>query len=499
MKKKDKKYGAQPAEVNYFFKDGYIEFWDVIVITFQRCGRVITDCWRKVRDYFLGLIGNAADVISREDIFGGFFRAIGCAFMFGLSLGRLILSAVFTPIICTVMSLLQAVGLFVFMLFFYLLFVCVKLADGIYLSLKKISTSCPNCQEKYSLPTYVCVCGAEHTHLVPSKYGAFRRKCKCGRILKTTFFNGRQKLPGKWICPKCGYELGGPLQVDIPIPVVGGASSGKTCFISMAISQIEKMAPSLGLEFSYNSNPLLEDDYEENIRALDSGNLPSKSDYLRLRYYQFYLTPNKEKVKNLISICDIAGEAYEGGNNSISGQLGFKYANAFIMVIDPLSIRRYREEVAGDIALDQYRASERSMDEVLDSLITTLENINCLTPQNMIKTDVAVLFTKCDIPGLNDKIGPKVVEKYMQQHEIKSKYEATNKVCEKFLNEYEEDNFLNSLKSKFKSIQFFTCSALGHVVNGQEFEPSGVVEPALWLIDKASASINLKSIWGKKI
>ena len=82
---------------------------------------------------------------------------------------------------------------------------------------------------------------------------------------------------------------------------------------------------------------------------------------------------------------------------------------------------------------------------------------------------------------------------------MKSKYEAINKVCEQFLIEYEEDNFLNSLKSKFKSIQFFTCSALGHVENGSQFNPDGVEEPALWLIDKASASIDLKKKWGRKI
>lgn len=44
-----------------------------------------------------------------------------------------------------------------------------------------------------------------------------------------------------------------------------------------------------------------------------------------------------------------------------------------------------------------------------------------------------------------------------------------------------------------------TCSALGHVENGSNFAPEGVEEPALWLIDKASASINLKKKWGKKI
>lgn len=488
----------QPAKINYFFKDGYKEFGRTIAATFVRCGNVISRCWSSVRNSFSELWYNALSVIAVDDVFISFFKAIGYAFVFGFSLGRLILSAIFTPIICVLVSIVQCIALVIMMTLFYIAYLFIAFVDWLYRSIKKISTSCPSCQEKYSLPAYVCTCGAVHTHLVPSKYGVLNRTCECGRKLKTTFFNGRHKQPGKWICPKCGYELGGPLQVDIPIPVVGGPSSGKTCYISMAISQIEANAAENGLEFEYKPNVALGDDYEYNRQNMESGRLPEKTNDTRMRYYQFYLTPRGEKVKNLISICDVAGEAYES-NSELGKQIGYKYANAFLMVVDPLSLRKYREEVSSQISLSKYGASERGMDEVLDTLINTLQNMNCLNSKNMIKTDVAVVFTKCDIPGLNDKIGDEAVSRAMQLQNIKSKFEATNRVCEQFLIEYEEENFLNSLKSKFKSIQFFTCTALGHVEDGSNFAPAGVEEPALWLIDKASASINLKEKWGKKI
>ena len=306
-------------------------------------------------------------------------------------------------------------------------------------------------------------------------------------------------MSGKWVCPTCGYELGGPLQVDIPIPVVGGPSSGKTCYISMAISQIEKTADKdYDLLFEYKENAALGDDYKDNRAQMSKGRLPFKTNDTRLRYYQFYLTPKGEKVRNLISICDVAGETYEH-NDEMGRQIGFKHANAFLMLVDPLSVTAYREEVGKSIDLRKYGASERPMDEVLDALIHTLESMKCIDSKSTIKTDVAVIFTKCDIPGLNEKIGAEGVARYKQKHNITSTYEAQNKVCEHFLMEYEEENFLNTLKSKFKSIQFFTCSALGHVENGKSFNPEGVEEPALWLIDKASASINLKKKWGKKI
>ncbi len=484
----------QPAKIKYFFRDGYVEFGHTFCATFKRCGEVISNSWDSVTHSF----GKIKDSMSEIGPLG-LFMGLGYAFVFGFSLGRLILSAILTPILCFFISLIQAIVLTIFMAFFYSFYLLIVFADWLYRRLKKISTSCPRCQEKYDLPAYVCTCGEVHTQLVPSKYGTFIRKCDCGQKLKTTFFNGRHKQPGKWICPKCSYELGGSLQIDIPIPVVGGPSSGKTCYISMAISEIEKNASSMyNLDFQYKPNDDLGDDYADNKAQMSIGKLPHKTNDLRMRYYQFYLTPKGEKVKNLISICDVAGETY-GSNKEMGQQIGFKYANAFLILVDPLSVTKFREEISDTVDVNKYRASEKPMDEILNTLINTLENMNCLTSKNMIKTDVAVVFTKCDIPGIEEQIGEDAVARYMQLHDIRSKYEAKNKVCEQFLISYEEENFLNSLKSKFKSIQFFTCSALGHVANGSDFVPEGVEEPALWLIDKASVSINLKKKWGKKI
>lgn len=489
----------QPAQFSYFFKNAYEEIWNTIIDSFLNCFDVIEDAWDSVTDVASELWEEVTSVISLDGSFSDFFYGIGHAFVFGFQLGKLILCAILTPIICLFISIVQLSVTLVLMLFVYIGFIIVLLADKIYCGIKGIGTSCPKCQEKYSLPTYVCTCGKEHTSLIPSKYGVLIRKCECGQKLKTTFLNGRNKLPGKWICPKCGYELGSPLHTDIAIPVVGGTNCGKTCYITMAISQIEKKAKDeYHLDFKYKPNDALGDNYEENKDAMSRGIRPDATTEQQLRYYQFYLTPFGQKVKNLISICDVAGETYKS-DTEIGKQIGYKYANAFLMIIDPLSVTQYREELSGKIDLTGYDASVKPMDEVLSSLITALENLRCLTPKNAIKTDVAVVFSKCDIPGLEEKIGGPAVRYFMQKNNVFSKYEAQNRVCEQFLIEYSEGNFLNSLKSKFKSIQFFTCSALGHVPNGMVFDPNGVEEPALWLIDKASASIDLKEKWGKKI
>ncbi len=502
----------QPAYINYFFKGGYVELANTIKNAFSRCKDFISDSAEQVADTWSDLaeLINIWYLLLKCITFGdkgedfeikGFFFGFWALIKFFFFLFKLVFGTIISYVIMAVMSVLHVVVLGIFFFFTYIYFCIVKFVDFLYNHIKKIATSCPNCQRRYALATYVCECGEKHTKLVPSRYGIMTRKCTCGRKLKTSFLNGRHKLPGKWICPHCGYELDSHfngLQVDVCIPIVGGTSSGKTCFINMAISELEKKASENKLVFEYVPNHKLGDDYEEIKNTIKQGHSPNKTDNTRLKYYQFYLTPEKVKVRNLISFCDVAGEAF-GSNSVIGQQLGYRYASAFIMVVDPLSIAHYRNSLDESIDISSYRASDKSMDEVLSALVTALQNMYKLSSKDMLKTNVLVLFNKCDIPGLDEQIGEAAVKAYMDEKNIKDKYAAQNAVCERFLMDNEEENFLNNLKSKFNSIQFFTCSALGHSENGESFEPKGVYEPALWIIDKVCDSINLKNLWGKQI
>ena len=98
-----------------------------------------------------------------------------------------------------------------------------------------------------------------------------------------------------------------------------------------------------------------------------------------------------------------------------------------------------------------------------------------------------------------DGIKAVLVKEYITSHPEAGICEASNAVCEGFLKEYGEVNFVNTICNKFKSVQYFTCSALGHNATGEKFAPENVETPLLWIIDKMSQEINLYSVWGKKI
>lgn len=466
----------QPAEISYFFDKGYRDIARVMKTTWQNTLKPVSNEWERVGDVF------------DDNKFLGILTFICDIFVFtAITLAILAMNVVFSLVF------------FIFIVLAAIVigsgFTLAAIADFVFCFLHRFSNICPRCQRKFKMAAYKCpACGAIHSQLRPSKYGILKRKCDCGNKIPTTFFNGRQKLTA--VCPECLCDLkDGGQHIEISIPVVGGPNSGKTCYITQAISQIEKVAASNNLVFDYS--PIDGDDYEENSARMQHGTRPFKTSDMRLRYYQFHLTPVGVKYKNLISICDVAGETYEDAQE-IGKQIGFKHASAFLMIIDPLSIYSYKRELSQKMSIRQYDASVRPIDEVLDILLNTLDNMHSMSSKNAVKADVAVVFTKCDIPGLEEEIGAPAVRKYMQQHNL-SKYDAQNAICKEFLSKYQEDNFLNRLYSKFRTVQFFTCSALGHVENGTKFTPSGVEEPVLWLIDKASTSIDLSKKWGKKI
>ncbi|MBO4868619.1 MAG: hypothetical protein J5585_02780 [Clostridia bacterium] len=493
----------QPAKMNYFFRGGYVELWCTIRSSFEKLGENISDAWDDVSIYFSDFWDSfwpsIGDIIHLEADWDELFEAAGSICKFSFSLGKLILVLAITPALTIAFSLLHIMILFPIMLLAYTAFLLLLAADGIYCGIKKISSNCsnPNCQDHFLLPHYKCpFCGAIHTRLRPSRYGIWKRTCECGQKLPTTFFNGRQKLDAFCPNPRCGFPIkDGGMHRDICIPVVGGPSSGKTCFINAAITQIERSAKKYGLLYEYS--PSSSDDYKINSKNMSRGRLPDKTNEMRLKYYQFYLRNSEKDLKHLISLCDIGGEVYSD-SAALGDQIGYRYANAFVMVIDPLSIVKFRNSVRKkSLRPEAYNYSVLSIDEILSRLIVTLENMYCISSKDMLRTDVAVVFTKCDIPGIENIIGENAVNAYIAANPGCSRYAAQNAVCEKFLRDYNEVNFMNSLKSKFKTLQFFVCSALGHNADGSPFYSFGVDKPVLWLIDRISVPINLKGKLGE--
>ena len=480
MRGKNKK--SEPAQIGYFFGQSYRDLL-----------KIIKESWGKNKQNIQSLWGKIGQVWADQVI----YKAICLVF---LRVATLISVAVFGSVFTAVFSLVHIVLLFALMGIVYVSFVVLKFVDTVFCLIKGLSNNCYNsgCERKFRMPIYVCPkCGVYHYSLVPSKYGILKRKCQCGELLPTTFFNGRQRLDS--LCPHCQSPVIKGAHRSLLIPVVGGANSGKTCYVNMAIKQIEQNASLWNLDFEYQY--VAGDEYKENSERMVNGLCPVKTNHLDFKYYNFFLSSKGDKTKNLISICDIAGEVFANQDDMIRQQ-GYRFADGMIVVIDPLSITEYKNQLKKELSPQKFQslnASTQTIGEILSGVITTLEGLCHIDAKSTINKTLVVVFTKCDVADLDDRIGNAAVNRYISQNANVSFCDASNAVCERFLTEYGESSFLNTVKGKFREVQFFGCSALGHDETGKAFNATNVEQPLLWLIDKMSRAINLSKLWGEKL
>ena len=491
----------QPAKVNYFFGGAYRMLLNTILGSFAKTFGLISVLAPLPFKAFIYLVkAFVALVVSIfaldfGDIWDNTKETVVALWSFTYTLPTFLSVLILTPTMCLFLSAVQLVIFLLVMFIIYVVYSLTYVLDLLFRKIKQISNTCRHCQHKIKNPIYICPsCGVEHDMLIPSKYGIFKRTCECGAKLGTTFMSGRERLDS--MCPFCNNAIADTAHVDITVPVVGGPSAGKTCFIHMAIADLEKNSMTdHSLEYEYD--PGTDDEYAMNMSYINSGNVPMKTSDMRLRFYSFYLKPQKG-IKHLISLCDVGGEIYDD-SSSLGTQVALTHSKAFLMVIDPLSMLDYRKELEqSGVDVSQYGPSAKPIDEVLSLLITTLENMCNISAKDMLNRDVAIVFSKGDLPGLEEKIGQTAVEDYMTSHAGTTRLDAQNAVCEQFLKDYDEFGFLNAVKSKFKVVQFFASSALGHNADGSSFESKGVSEPVYWIVDKISASIDLTEVWDEK-
>lgn len=461
-----KRVDIQPARISYVFDKGY-----------QDLGNTIKEAWaRNLQDGRTQFeIAKANGIASM----GGAVHAIAalCIFVFG-------------SMITAITTALHVFVLAILLFFIYILFGIVWLIDRIYIAVNKIRSACPNssCQESFLIPAYACSCGRVHTRLVPGKYGIYKRTCLCGTKLPTTFLNGRNSLVA--YCPHCGTALSGDTASrQYAIPVIGGPSVGKTCLLNMAVENlVEKVAPANNWDLNFMFDPDRKQ-YETTISSFKRGIRPLKTDADALTAYQLMLRLPNEKIGRRLYVYDISGEMFSSSSD-VQRNNAYSYADGFVFVIDPLTIPRFAAEVEDVVDINSYGVSEKDFDDILNIMLINLEKMFGLKPKDVLKRNLAVVINKCDIPGITEEIGDGATQAYMNQNaDCKDFMQAKNAICKAFLEKYESGNFVRTAESKFRQVQYFTCSALGHNKEGVPFEGINVEAPFLWILSSVDSAV----------
>ena len=458
----------QPAKLSYFFGKGYKDLWNTIKESWIRNAHTAKQKWEIAREKGFFSFGGGMNLVAAISIFtfGSFITAFTTFLHIGI--------------------------LFLFFALVYLGFSLLWLIDRLYIVINKIKNACPNpeCQAPFLIPVYECPkCGAKHTKLVPGRYGIFKRTCECGAKLPTTFLNGRGKL--KAYCPTCGVGLSGDTASrQYAFPVVGGPYVGKTCYINMTINQLmTQVAPARNWDIKFMTESD-EKDHALAMKALNQGIRLNKTELNALTAYQMMLKLPKEKIGRRIYVYDISGEKFSTSSD-IQNNQAYSYADGFIFIIDPLTINQFVMEIEDQLDPATYGASSKDFDDILNIMLINLEKMFGLKDKDTLKRNLAVVINKVDIPTLEEKVGETAVQQYLADNAetCKSSMDARDAVCRNFLMDYGAGNFVRTAEAKFKTVRYFTCSALGHNHEGKPYEGKNVVDPMMWLLQQVDSSI----------
>lgn len=477
-------YEPQPADLSYFVDAG----WFVI---HYMAKEVWAPTQGQANDWFERGSEWLRDSKYKGSIQQYFMSAMGIGAYIGGALhylSALVFVAVFVfleAIVLTIGSLISAI-----------LMAFIGVGTWLFGRLNKIYYRCPSCHETMRIPVHVCpTCSTEHTRLWPSVYGVFHHRCRgtlpsggvCGTRLPTIGILGRRRLVE--LCPICNRELEGiGTGTNVHIPIVGGPGVGKSHYIVMATKDLlEEYAPSHKLtvdlpDTQHRSN------FEASVQLLNSGKRLVKTSNSEdsASAYNLQLKQSRFRIPKLMYIYDAAGEYYKSEEHAIK-QTYFKYTHGILLIIDPFAISQVYIEYEEHLktSKNQVSPSRLQLDDVFSTMLTVLEHSLSLKPGRKAHCPVAVVITKADAFDLEEVIGKPAADKLMKEHpEIHHEDDAINLLVERFLRDKGESNFVNSLHTTFKTVRFFSCSAVGEagVGEAQSFEGVRVLKPLLWLL-----------------
>jgi hypothetical protein len=459
-----------PAIRSYFFGKGYADL-----------RAVIADTWRR------NLASARQELTAMRSLWPRSWTAKGVALVRGAAAVSVL---IFGTAFFLIASVLHVAILMTFFLLVYLGFTLVYLTERAYLAWKGFFPVCPDCHSKNPLAEYFCPkCGAMHRRLIPSSYGILRRTCKCGEKLPATFFLQRGRLPA--VCPDCKHNLAGIIEVrKIFVPVFGGPAVGKTAFLLAVLRELtDRWAPARGFTVTFPDNRV-DAEARRAWQNLDQGLVPSKTAAHLPRALNVQVErPGQER--RLLYLYDPAGETFQD-TEGLQLHKYQDYLSGLVFLIDPFSIAEVRD-IYGDRlprVESALKPSELTTEDAFARILIGLEEHFGLEKGVRLKVPLAVVVSKIDAFGLEQRIGEPAVQARLRSLPAPADVEAArNQIVREQLVRWGLSGLVHQFETRCPHIGYFACTSLGRMpdATASPFEGRGVLEPFLWILGAADA------------
>ncbi len=460
--KKERFYEENAAKKSYFFGRGQ-----------RQAGAIFTGAWSRNFHSIGNLVSNRLTADR-----GFIMKMLLGPFVWIYLLFHIISVMTFGSVLTAAIGTVHYVVVFIIMCITRVIFTIVWAIDALYLKIKGISSICPHCKEKFSIPEFSCKCGLRQHKLIPSSYGVILRKCKCGKRLPTTFLIGRSRLDS--FCPKCGEPLVSSDSRQFGFTMVGASSAGKTAVITSFFHELQQ-------DVKGNTNVKLEvpDLHKPKFDRLTRYFIGAES--MRgtvvddaTEMYSLILRLRKKHEKIQLSLYDVAGEVFDTPDlNQIDYANDMAISQGIIFTLDPLSAPELK---ASARAADHAAVSE--MRAVLNNFATFLHTLSKTDKMGQrIKRPLAVLITKMDSPAVEQYLSLEEIRQATNGMKRSQKNLTRDSMCRDFLLQIGLSDFIAALDAQFSNVHFYPVSATGGAGRGMEFKPSPeLMEPFNWII-----------------
>jgi hypothetical protein len=269
--------------------------------------------------------------------------------------------------------------------------------------------------------------------------------------------------------------------INVHYPIVGGGSAGKSTFLVASMLELEKQSKQGGFTLSLSEKS----DIQAIEKARDSfskGIILDKTTTYKPKAFLAKLQKDgsKKQPPYLIYMYDAAGEIFEDGER-LHQHVYFEYINGIFFLIDPFSLPVVHQEFEQELvkAGERIKTSREQPKDVFDRMVNHLKQHKELKKQKDRYTiPIAVVVTKTDAFGLESKISQ------VPEQKGKSPEEVSSEKIRSWLINNGEGNLVRSIENMFASVQYFSCSAFGHVPDEKSpeaFIPKKVWAPINWI------------------
>lgn len=392
--------------------------------------------------------------------------------------------------------------------------------ENIFYLSKRISYRCPYCKHEYKVPVYICpnpMCNIKHKALRPGLYGIRKRRCVCKEAvipLKTSvkgYYKVKSLSSGKSVkqkfrfselhseCPYCGKEYNAGLTKPTSIALIGGASAGKTTFkVAFSYTFLDEETVRTGLNFDFPDKQS-EDEYEKSIRYFKGQDVipeTNRGAEMDISTFSFSLENKRFSASRMIHIYDMPGEVFETGDAK-EGWRNYQFTEGMVFLLDPFSLPDIKAKLQSEVASGTMGICSMGMNELIDSLIITLQNEKVKKKNGKFAIPVALTINKVDSELLKKMCGGEAVHALMSGcPELFSDYfVAMDYVCRCFLVKNGGMGFIANLDNNFSTVHFFFSSPMGYIPQATRtrFRPVNVLPVMQWMMLRADSE--LAKVW----